>query len=185
MERRACVALPRPTGAAAGRLGQQRGLEPCLLLKVGTLQFECALAMLGGARFDEAVYATCPRCAALRRIMPRHLFLQQHRPAAGPPFALRNLLADKDARGIIEALDPVVEGFIVTRSASERALDASALAELVRTIAGPDRVRVEPNLSDAVHAARSTWQIGDAVVITGSITLVGDAITLAQEEGWA
>jgi folylpolyglutamate synthase/dihydropteroate synthase len=62
--------------------------------------------------------------------------------------------------------------------------DAAELAELVSTVAGAERVRIEPNLSDAVRAARSTWQIGDAVVITGSITLVGDAITLAQEEGW-
>ncbi len=100
-------------------------------------------------------------------------------------WCVLGVLADKDALGIITALDPVVEGFIVTRSVSERALAAAELAELVSAVAGAERVRIEPNLSDAVRAARSTWQIGDAVVITGSITLVGDAITLAQEEGWA
>jgi dihydrofolate synthase/folylpolyglutamate synthase len=99
-------------------------------------------------------------------------------------WCVLGVLADKDALGIITALDPVVEGFIVTRSASERALAVAELAELVSTVAGAERVRIEPNLSDAVRAARSTWQIGDAVVITGSITLVGEAITLAQEEGW-
>lgn len=94
------------------------------------------------------------------------------------------VLGDKDALGIIEALDPVVEAFIVTQSASERALDAGELAVLVATVAGPDRVRTERNLGAAVAAARSSWQIGDAIVVTGSITLVGDAIALAQKEGW-
>lgn len=94
------------------------------------------------------------------------------------------VLGDKDALGIIEALDSVVEGFVVTQSASERALDAGELAGLVATVAGPDRVRTESNLGAAVAAARSSWQIGDAIVVTGSITLVGDAIALAQKEGW-
>ena len=94
------------------------------------------------------------------------------------------VLGDKDALGIIEALDSVVEGFIVTQSASDRALDAGELAGLVATVAGPDRVRTEINLGAAVAAARSSWQIGDAIVVTGSITLVGDAIALAQKEGW-
>lgn len=94
------------------------------------------------------------------------------------------VLGDKDALGIVEALDPVVEGFIVTQSASDRALDAGELAGPVAAVAGPDRVRTEINLGAAVAAARSSWQIGDAIVVTGSITLVGDAIALAQEEGW-
>jgi dihydrofolate synthase/folylpolyglutamate synthase len=99
-------------------------------------------------------------------------------------WCVLGVLGDKDARGIVEALDPVVEGFVVTQSASDRALPAGKLATLVSSVAGPDRVRVEPDLSSAVRAARSTWQIGDAVIVTGSITLVGDAIELAQKEGW-
>lgn len=94
------------------------------------------------------------------------------------------VLGDKDARGIIEALDPVVEGFIVTQSASERAVDAHELGRIVESVAGPDRVRVAPDLGDAVRIARASWQIGDAVVVTGSITLVGDTIAMAQKEGW-
>ena len=99
-------------------------------------------------------------------------------------WCVLGVLADKDARGIVEALDPAVEGFIVTQSQSDRALVADNLAELVSSVAGPDRVRVEASLADAVRSARSDWPVGDAVIITGSITLVGDAISLAQEEGW-
>jgi dihydrofolate synthase/folylpolyglutamate synthase len=99
-------------------------------------------------------------------------------------WCVLGVLGDKDALGIIEALDPAVEGFIVTQSQSDRALSADHLAELVTSVAGPDRVRIESRLGDAVRAAQSEWQVGDAVIITGSITLVGDAISLAQEEGW-
>ena len=99
-------------------------------------------------------------------------------------WCVLGVLGDKDALGIVEALDPVVEGFIVTQSASDRAQPADQLAQLVVSVASPDRVRVEPDLSSAVRAARSSWQIGDAVIVTGSITLVGDAIELAQKEGW-
>lgn len=99
-------------------------------------------------------------------------------------WCVLGVLGDKDARGIVEALDPVVEGFIVTQSASERAVDARDLARIVENVAGPDRVRVAPDLGDAVRAAHASWQIGDAIVVTGSITLVGDTIAMARKEGW-
>lgn len=98
--------------------------------------------------------------------------------------AIVGILADKDARGIIEALDPVVSRFIVTQSESERALDADELAELVTHIAGPERVRIEPELSVALEEARDEAGPNDAVLVTGSVTLVGQAIRLAAEEGW-
>ena len=100
-------------------------------------------------------------------------------------WCVLGVLGDKDARGIIEALDPVVAGFIVTQSASERALPAETLGELVSSIASPDRVRVEPHLVDALNSARESCEVGDAVIVTGSITLVGDTIALAKKEGWS
>jgi dihydrofolate synthase/folylpolyglutamate synthase len=99
-------------------------------------------------------------------------------------WCVLGVLADKDALGIVEALDPVVEGFIVTQSNSDRAQPADLLAETVARVASPDRVRIEPNLSAAVDLARRSCDTGDAVIVTGSITLVGDAIALAEEEGW-
>lgn len=99
-------------------------------------------------------------------------------------WCVLGVLGDKDALGIIEGLDPVVEGFIVTQSTSERALHANELAAIVSRVAGPDRVRVEPNLSAAIDLARRSCEQGDAVIVTGSITLVGDTIALAEEEGW-
>lgn len=98
--------------------------------------------------------------------------------------AIVGVLDDKDAHGIIEALDPVVTRFVVTRSDSDRALDVEALAEIATAVAGPDRVRIEPELAVALAEARDEAGPGDAVLVTGSITLVGQAMLMsAQEDG--
>ncbi len=99
--------------------------------------------------------------------------------------AVVGILADKGERGIIEALDPIVDRFVVTQSDSDRALPADELAELVTRIAGPDRVRVEPELDAALAELRDELGPRDAIVVTGSITLVGQAMRIAREEDWA
>ncbi|WP_440710500.1 bifunctional folylpolyglutamate synthase/dihydrofolate synthase [Herbiconiux sp. YIM B11900] len=101
-------------------------------------------------------------------------------------IAVIAVLADKDVEGIIRALDPVVDEFVVTSSTSDRAIDPDELASIVVGIAGADRVLVEHSLEAALDEARSL--AGDsekgAVLVTGSITLVGEVITLAEREGW-
>jgi dihydrofolate synthase/folylpolyglutamate synthase len=94
------------------------------------------------------------------------------------------VLDDKDARGIIEALDPVVAGFICTQSNSDRAMQANDLAEIVAALVGADRVSAEPTLSSAIETASAMCGPSDAIMVTGSITLVGDTITLARTENW-
>lgn len=98
--------------------------------------------------------------------------------------AIVGVLADKDDRGIIEALDPIVDRFIVTRSDSLRAVDADELAETVTGVAGPDRVRIEPDLALALAEARDEAGPNDAILVTGSITLVGQAMLIAREQNW-
>ena len=63
--------------------------------------------------------------------------------------------------------------------------DVDVDVELVASIAGPDRVHVVPHLVDALSSARELCEVGDAVIVTGSITLVGDTIDLAKKEGWS
>ena len=99
--------------------------------------------------------------------------------------AIVGVLADKDDRGIIEALDPIVDRFIVTRSDSVRAVEADDLAETVTSVAGPDRVRIEPELTVALAVARAEAGPNDAILVTGSITVVGQAMLIAREQNWA
>ncbi|WP_353988032.1 bifunctional folylpolyglutamate synthase/dihydrofolate synthase [Ruicaihuangia caeni] len=96
------------------------------------------------------------------------------------------ILHGKDARGIVEALDPVVSRFVVTASSSDRAIDADELAATVVAVAGSDRVRVEPHLPTALDDARDDASQSErgAVIVTGSVTLAGDVIDLAEQEQW-
>ncbi len=96
------------------------------------------------------------------------------------------VLADKDVRGIIDALVPVTARFHVTASSSDRAVPVDDLAETVVEIAGDDATWDYDTLEEAVESARRWAEEAPrrGVVITGSITLVGDAIVLAEAEGW-
>jgi dihydrofolate synthase / folylpolyglutamate synthase len=77
-----------------------------------------------------------------------------------------------------------VDGFIVTQSQSDRAIDADALAKSVTAVAGPDRVHTAESLTAAITVARGLCASGDAIIVTGSITLVGECIALAKQESW-
>lgn len=94
------------------------------------------------------------------------------------------VLADKDAAGIVAELAPVATEFLVTRSESERAVDAETLDALVAHGGLPHRV-VHP-LSAALAEARA-WAAAAprrAVLATGSITLIGEVMALAEAEAW-
>jgi dihydrofolate synthase / folylpolyglutamate synthase len=101
------------------------------------------------------------------------------------------VLADKDAEGVLDELEPVLSEIVVTTNSSPRAMPADELAELARDIFGEDRVHVEPRLDDAIEAAVALADAEDAalageaggrgglgataVLVTGSVVTAGDA----------
>lgn len=96
------------------------------------------------------------------------------------------VLGDKDATGIVRALEPTGARFLVTQSESDRAVPAGELAASVASIVGAERVDIAERLDDALDEARDwagrTEKRG--VVVTGSITLVGDAMAIAEDREW-
>ena len=95
------------------------------------------------------------------------------------------VLADKDARGMLERLEPIVDEIVVTQNSSLRAMPVDQLATAAVDVFGPDRVTVEPRLDDAVETAvRLAEQSDDdllagaGVLITGSVITAGEARTL-------
>ncbi len=96
------------------------------------------------------------------------------------------ILADKDAAGIIEALRPAVSRFHVTQSHSERAIPVDDLADLVAEHVGDADTFRFGDLAQALDAARGWAQDAPkrAVLVAGSITLVGDAVALADAGDW-
>lgn len=96
------------------------------------------------------------------------------------------VLSDKDARGIVAELAPIAERFHVTSSSSDRSLSEDDLAEIVLQESHQDATYQFATLEHALQRARE-WALEEprrAVVVTGSITLVGDAIQIAEREGW-
>jgi dihydrofolate synthase / folylpolyglutamate synthase len=94
------------------------------------------------------------------------------------PWCVLGVLSDKDAEGIVVALDPVIERFVVTQSHSSRARSAGDLAAIVERVTGawPEIV---PDLTEAVeHACAHAGAHG--VVVTGSLYTVGEARTILR-----
>lgn len=97
------------------------------------------------------------------------------------------VLEGKDARGLLEALEPVLAEIVVTQNSSPRCLPADDLAADAVDVFGPDRVEVVLRLDDALEAgvrlAEESGEYGGAgVLVTGSIVTVGDARRLLVGE---
>ncbi len=95
------------------------------------------------------------------------------------------VLADKDARAMLERLEPVLDELVVTQNSADRTLAADELAAVAVDVFGPERVTVEPRLDDAIETAvRLAEQspddllTGAGVLITGSVITAGEARTL-------
>lgn len=94
------------------------------------------------------------------------------------------ILGDKDALGVLQALEPVLSEVVITQNSSPRAKDAYELAEIARDVFGEERVHVEEHLPSAytlaVELAEEALeavgvQSGSGVIITGSVLTAGEA----------
>ena len=104
----------------------------------------------------------------------------------GSPYAVGvvSILAEKDARELLAILDDSFVEFIITQSESPRAIPAEDLAAIAREVFGSDRVRVQPNPQWALAEAAKLLPAAQAsaIVVTGSVTLVGQVLKLKQIE---
>jgi len=90
------------------------------------------------------------------------------------------ILADKDAEGVIAELAPVAARWFPTASASDRALSALEISEVLEATDAPQEPPLP--LAEALRAAQlwASEVTGRAVVVTGSITLVGDVLRMTE-----
>lgn len=96
------------------------------------------------------------------------------------------LMADKDALGILQALEPVMNQVIVTCNSAERSMSVADLTALANQVFGADRVFAQPTLADAIDKAikDSVRPLSDeslAILITGSVVTVGEARTAVRK----
>ncbi|MFM6971183.1 MAG: bifunctional folylpolyglutamate synthase/dihydrofolate synthase [Micrococcales bacterium] len=96
-------------------------------------------------------------------------------------IAVLSILEEKDARGFFEELRlSPIDHVIVTKSTSPRAMDIANLTNLAREYF--TNVTNAPSVFSALEAAKKIVSKDGAIVIAGSITLVGDALRHIQEE---
>jgi dihydrofolate synthase/folylpolyglutamate synthase len=97
------------------------------------------------------------------------------------------LMADKDALGILQALEPVMNLVIVTTNSSERSMNVADLSKLATQVFGADRVFAEETLEGAIDRAvkDSVRPLSDeslAILVTGSVVTVGEARTAVRKK---
>jgi dihydrofolate synthase / folylpolyglutamate synthase len=82
------------------------------------------------------------------------------------------ILADKDARSMVETLGRVGSSFVATQTETERTLAADELAHLAREFFAD--VESVPDATTALDRARERARPGGGVLVTGSLYLLRD-----------
>jgi dihydrofolate synthase/folylpolyglutamate synthase len=82
-------------------------------------------------------------------------------------------MRDKNITGVLAELAPVIGSLVVTRASNPRSADPSAIAEQARALAPSLAVSIE---SSPAHALAAAWRRSPAIVVAGSIFLLGDVM---------
>lgn len=93
------------------------------------------------------------------------------------------ILADKDARGLLETLEPVFDEVVVTRNGSPRTSALGDLTAIAVEVFGEDRVFAAESLPEAADVATEivdqyAGEGGLGIVITGSVVTAAEARAL-------
>lgn len=104
-----------------------------------------------------------------------------------PLIGVIAVMGDKDARGILEVFEEIMNQVVITQVAStSRGMPAEVLGELANEVFGGSRVTVVPRLDDAIDRAVGLAEadvVGSpGVLITGSVVAIGEARTLLVRE---
>ena len=96
--------------------------------------------------------------------------------------AILGLSRDKDAAGVLEPIAARVAAIVATASAHERALPPGDVSRAARSMMPAGAVHEAPDLASALELARRLVGPGDAILIAGSLFLVGEARALLLGE---
>lgn len=96
------------------------------------------------------------------------------------------VMREKDAKGILQELEPVLHEVVISSNSSPRAMDADELGALAVEVFGSERVSVEPVLAEAVEQAgelaEEGGESGVGVVVTGSVVTAGQTRAIYGRE---
>jgi dihydrofolate synthase/folylpolyglutamate synthase len=132
---------------------------------------EAPFTVLDGAHNPDGI-------AALAESLPS----LQERRGDGERVAVLSILDDKDAAGMLSALAPHFDCFVLTASHNPRVLPPPTLASLLKQVGGPvSEIVRDPHA--ALNRARQLAGAGGFVLATGSIYLVADLLTPLEARG--
>lgn len=180
-----CLATPDEVGGGLGLLGDHQKQNAACAMEASNL--------LGNVGFriknmDEALAETkWPGRLETVFDSPRVIVDGAHNPAGAESLAsfvrstmtrdravlLLGVLADKDILGIIRPLAPLFREVICVKAPSERAASPKDLASEARSFGSA--VRVENNIKDALSHLVSILDKKDTLVVSGSLTMAGEA----------
>jgi dihydrofolate synthase / folylpolyglutamate synthase len=99
-----------------------------------------------------------------------------------PLIGVIAVLAEKDAEGLLSNLQGIFEKVILTQSSSPRSMPVAELETVANRVLDQD-VMTFTDFEVALERAKQlATELDGMVVVTGSITLVGDVIKMLQEE---
>lgn len=162
-----------------------------------------AEVMLGGKELDAELVreafssVTSPGRLELVRSSPSVLLDAAHNPAGAealvvavqeafefsPLIGVVGTMIDKDADGILRALEPVLAHIICTQNSTERALAAEELADIATGIFGAQRVTLVSRLDDALENGISmaeTHEGHEEAIGSGGVLVTGSVVTAGQ-----
>jgi dihydrofolate synthase/folylpolyglutamate synthase len=99
-----------------------------------------------------------------------------------PLVGLIAVLAEKDAEGVLSNLAGVFHSAVITESSSPRSMPVSELEPMAKGLLSCHTTGFSDFYAGLERAKEIASQIDGMVVVTGSITLVGDVIKMIQEE---
>jgi len=105
-------------------------------------------------------------------------------PRAGRTLAVCGILADKDVEGIVAALSPIVDEWLIAALPGNRAAPADVLMERIR-LAGAARVESAGDVAAACSRAATLARPGDRIIVFGSFLTVGPALDAVAALGTA
>jgi dihydrofolate synthase/folylpolyglutamate synthase len=96
---------------------------------------------------------------------------------AGKVRAVFGVSADKDPESVTKPLSSLVDTWYLTASRDARAMPTEQLVERLAGVLPGDAVEVYPTVRSALDAALATSVPGDCLLVCGSFTTVGEALT--------
>jgi len=168
MARNAALAV-----AAVEAFGGMRGLDPAVIADgFAEVVAPCRTELVHSS--PPIVLDTCHNPAAVASTLDT----MDEAYAFAPQIAVWGMMADKDARTVMELLEPRVSQLVVTQPPTARGLPSDQLADIARPVFGPARVHrrgpIEDAIEEAVRLADDAGP-GAGILLAGSAALAGNA----------